>query len=162
MIHIRTFGSAFSLMALIQITGGCDGREGQVTMPAGEAALLPSPGLAADEAGVSGVPYGVAELLRGTAFQWGPAPFTSSNNYTDPTTIVSQIALARSRGHKLILNMTGGGHARYKTDGKFDMAKWLVVMNTYDTPAIKAAVSAGVADGTVIMNIVMDEPSVTD
>ena len=58
--------------------------------------------------------------------------------------------------------LTGGGHAGYKTDGKFDMAKWQAVMNTYDTPAIKAAVSDGVADGTLILNNVMDEPSVTD
>ena len=44
------------------------------------------------------------------------------------------------------------------TDGKFDLAKWRARMDTYNTPAIKQAVAAAVADGTIIGNSVMDEP----
>jgi hypothetical protein len=61
--------------------------------------------------------------------------------------------------------MTGGDHDQYKSviDGvyQFDMAKWRAKMNTYNTAEIKSAVAAGVADGTIVGNIVMDEPSNT-
>jgi hypothetical protein len=56
--------------------------------------------------------------------------------------------------------MTGGSHSRYKTNGKFDIRKWKARMNSYNTRQIKQAVARGVADGTVIMNTVMDEPSI--
>jgi hypothetical protein len=61
---------------------------------------------------------------------------------------------------RLILNMTGGRHERYKTNEKFDLAKWKARMDQYDTPAIKAAIAAGVADGTILLNSVVDEPNV--
>nr|MBA3445209.1 PKD domain-containing protein [Gemmatimonadales bacterium] len=51
-----------------------------------------------------------------------------------------------------------GSHDKYKTDGKFDLAKWQAVMDAYNTSAIKTAVAEGVADGTIVMNNVMDEP----
>ena len=86
--------------------------------------------------------------------------FSASTNYTDAHGIVKQINAARAMRHRLILNMTGGSHARYKSRGKFDFGKWKAVMNKYNTREIKAAVARGVADGTVIMNTVMDEPSV--
>jgi hypothetical protein len=44
------------------------------------------------------------------------------------------------------------------TNGVFDMAKWRARMDTYNTPTIKAAIAAAVADGTIIGNSVMDEP----
>jgi hypothetical protein len=89
-------------------------------------------------------------------------PFTASTNFTDPNGIVKQISAARNKGQRLILNMTGGSHSRYKTNGRFDYSKWKAVMNQFNTRAIKSAVAAGVSDGTVIMNTVMDEPSVKD
>jgi hypothetical protein len=54
--------------------------------------------------------------------------------------------------------MTGGARANYLTDGVFDMAKWKAKMDQYNTPAIRSAVAAAVADGTIIGNSVMDEP----
>jgi hypothetical protein len=41
------------------------------------------------------------------------------------------------------------------------MAKWKAKMNTFNTSTIKSAVAAAVADGTIVGNIVMDEPSNT-
>ena len=109
----------------------------------------------------AGIPFGPEGLwadytsLRSTAI-----PFTGSTNFTDARGIVKQINAARAKRQRLTLNMTGGGHHRYKTNGKFDLRKWKAVMNTYNTRAIKTAVRQGVADGTIIMNTVMDEPNV--
>jgi hypothetical protein len=75
--------------------------------------------------------------------------------------IIDRINAARSRGLRLILAMTGGAHANYKTGGAFDMIKWEAAMNTYNTPAIKAAVAEAVGDGTLVGNILMDEPANT-
>jgi hypothetical protein len=111
----------------------------------------------------SGLPFGPENLWRDSArIRWGPAPFTASFNYNDPGWLVKEIKLARSLNFRLLLNLTGGHHSRYKTDGKFDLAKWKARMDQYNTPEIKAAVARGVADGTIIMNSVMDEPNVPD
>jgi hypothetical protein len=94
--------------------------------------------------------------------KWGPAPFNASDDYTEPGRLVQQLAAARRLNLRMVLNMTGGRHELYKTDGKFDLAKWKARMDQYDSPAIKAAVAAGVADGTILLNIVIDEPNVKD
>jgi hypothetical protein len=108
-----------------------------------------------------GLPFGPENLWRDSArVRWGPAPFTASFNYNDPAWIVEEIEQARRMDFRVLLNMTGGKHIRYKTDNKFDLAKWKARMEEYNTPAIKAAVAAGVADGTIILNSVMDEPNV--
>ena len=56
--------------------------------------------------------------------------------------------------------MTGGSHSLYLTNGVFDLAKWKAKMDAYNTTAVKSAVAAAVADGTIIGNSVMDEPNV--
>jgi hypothetical protein len=60
----------------------------------------------------------------------------------------------------MFIQMTGG-HEPYLTNGVFDMAKWKATMDTYNTPTLKQAVAAAVADGTIIGNSVMDEPHVS-
>jgi len=105
-----------------------------------------------------GLPYGPFSLWSGyTTIAWGPAPFTSSINATDAYGIIRQINAARSKGQRLVLAMTGGSHSQYKTNGKFDLAKWKARMNTYNRADIKAAVAAGVADRTVTMNMMLDD-----
>jgi hypothetical protein len=86
--------------------------------------------------------------------------FNASITYTDAYGIVQAIDAARAMRQKLVLAMTGGKHSSYMEKGKFDLWKWKARMNTYKTPAIKAAVAAAVADGTVLGNTVMDEPEV--
>jgi len=107
-----------------------------------------------------GIPFGPFSLWSTSHLRpvVDPAPFTASTNFTDASGIVTQINAARALGHKLMLAMTGGAHSNYITNGRFDLAKWKATMNTFNTPAIKAAVAAGVADGTIIGNSVMDEP----
>ena len=106
----------------------------------------------------SGIPYGPFGLWDGVGFEWGPAPFTSSHDNTFANTIVSRINTARQRRQRLALAMTGGVSSTYKTNGKFDLAKWKNRMNTFKTSTIKNAVAAGVADGTILGNSIMDEP----
>jgi hypothetical protein len=107
----------------------------------------------------SGVPYGPAELWTDTVMSFGPAPFTMSMDHDRPANIITRIKKARAMGHRLILAMTGGKHSRYITDGKFDLDKWTATMDGFNTPEIRAAVGAAVADGTVLMANVMDEPN---
>jgi PKD repeat protein len=106
-----------------------------------------------------GIPFGIFGLWTSSTTQAsGVAGYTASYSYVAPSAIVSHIALARAKGLRLVLPMTGGSHDRYKTDGVFDMAKWQAAMNAYDTPVIRGAIAEGVADGTIVGNSVMDEP----
>jgi hypothetical protein len=77
-----------------------------------------------------------------------------------PSNIVSRLGAARAVKAGLMLNMTGGNHEKYMTDGVFDYAKWKAAMDAYNTPTIRQAIAAAVADGTIVGNSVMDEPHV--
>ncbi len=160
---------ALPLLAFALVLSACDGSD-RLLAPdpaiSRQAGPRPSESVMSIEAlaasGYTGIPFGATGLFTDQAtLRWGPAPFTSSNNYTQPSTIVLQLGSAATLGHKLILNMTGGSHERYKTAGKFDFAKWKAVMNGYDTQSIKDAVRTAVDDGVIIMNSVMDEPQLT-
>jgi plastocyanin len=107
-----------------------------------------------------GIPFGLHNLwtTATTTQSSGVAAYSSSQDYVAPGELVGHIAAARARGIRLVLVMTGRAHDRYKTDGVFDQAKWEAAMDAFDTPAIRDAVAAGVADGTIIGNSVMDEP----
>ena len=105
-----------------------------------------------------GVPFGPFALWTdGQRIQTAVA-FTGSQDYTSPETVIPTIANARAAGHRLILVLTGGGAAEYSTNGKFDLAKWKRRMDQYATTPIRDAIAAGVADGTVLGNSLMDEP----
>jgi hypothetical protein len=107
-----------------------------------------------------GVPFGLDGIwTSATATRSsGIAAFTASRDYEAPGELISHIAAARTHGIRLLLLLTGGSHDRYKTNGVFDMAKWKAAVNAFDTPSIRDAIAAGVADGTIIGNSVMDEP----
>lgn len=107
----------------------------------------------------SGIPFGPFGLwTTATSVEWGPKPFTGSHNFTSASNIITQISAARNMGQRLLLAMTGGPSKNYLTNGKFDLSKWKNKMNSFNTTAIRNAVAAGVADGTIIGNAVMDEP----
>jgi hypothetical protein len=72
--------------------------------------------------------------------------------------IIERLNIARSRKIRMAVNFTGGAHSQYLTDGVFDMAKWKAKLNTFNTPEIRDAVAAAVADGTLIGAITLDEP----
>lgn len=113
-----------------------------------------------------GLPFGPYRLLSSTT---ETAPFTLSANFNSPSTIVTQIANARSKGVKIMLAMTGGSHSAQNPgcclsviNGvlQFDHAKWSATLATFNTATIRDAIAKGVADGTILGATVMDEPYV--
>ena len=120
------------------------------------ATLNPVPNLAASA--YTGIPFGPFALWKLSALKWGPEPFTASHNFASADSLVAQINAARAKKQRLVVAMTGGGTDRYTTDGQFDMAKWKAVMNTYKQSALKKTVAAAVSDGTIIGNLLIDEP----
>jgi hypothetical protein len=114
----------------------------------------------------SGLPFGPYRLMGSTSTT---TPFTMSADFNSPSTIVTQISNARSRGVRIMLAMTGGAHKATNPgcclsviNGvlQFDRAKWDATLATFNTAAIRTAIAAGVADGTIIGATVMDEPYV--
>jgi hypothetical protein len=105
-----------------------------------------------------GVPFGPFALWDDAQPAASPVAFTGSQNYTSPQNVIAMIANARAIGHRLFLVLTGGAPSQYSTNGRFDLAKWKARVDQYNTAPIRAAVAAGVADGTVIGNSIMDEP----
>jgi hypothetical protein len=105
-----------------------------------------------------GVPFGPFALWDDGVLKPTAVAFTASQNYTSPDNVVRMIASARAAGQKLILVMTGGAPKEYSTNGAFDLAKWEARIDQYNTTPIRDAIAAGVADGTVLGNSLMDEP----
>jgi hypothetical protein len=105
-----------------------------------------------------GVPFGPFALWNDGVPRATAVAFTVSQNYTSPDNVVQMIASARAAGQKLILVLTGGAPKQYSTNGAFDLAKWEARIDQYNTAPIRDAIAAGVADGTVLGNSLMDEP----
>ncbi len=106
----------------------------------------------------TGIPFGPFGAWNGLAFNANTEVFTLDHQGYTPDNILDRISIARAHGVKQLPAMTGGARLNYLTNGVFDMAKWKAKMDLYNTPAIKAAVAAAVADGTILGNSVMDEP----
>jgi hypothetical protein len=144
---------SLTLVALATLFGASCGRD-SVAPGTSEAEPL-TPQLAVTYVGI---PYGPFGLWKMNTLQWGPKPFTASHNFINADTLVLQINAARNKGQRLIVAMAGGPSSRYTTAGQFDMAKWKSVMNTYNKSSLKTAVAAAVTDGTIIGDMLIDEP----
>jgi hypothetical protein len=105
-----------------------------------------------------GVPFGPYGMWDGDALMPNTEMFNSSIQSYTPGNIIDRLAVARQRKMRVMLALTGGARAQYLTNGIFDYAKWRNRMDGYDTPAIRQAIAAAVADGVIIGNSVMDEP----
>jgi hypothetical protein len=106
----------------------------------------------------AGIPFGPSGMTGGSM---EVVPFTMTLRGVTPASIVATLREARSVRTRLILNMTGGKHEKYMTDGAFDYAKWVAAMDLYKSDAIRDAIAQAVADGTIVGNSVMDEPHVS-
>jgi hypothetical protein len=107
-----------------------------------------------------GVPFGPHGLWASyKQMNKGYELFNASVNSDSPSGLITRINAARQAKQHLFLVMAGGAHSRYITRGKFDLAKWKRRMDAYRTPAIKAAIRAAVADGTVLGDDIIDEPN---
>lgn len=111
--------------------------------------------------GRSGVPFGAFGASERGVSRSNTDEFTLTIGSVEPDELVQRLQSLRAAKHQLLLAMTGGSHANYKSDGVFDFDKWKARMDRYDTPDIKAAVAAAVANGTIVGNSVMDEPQNT-
>jgi hypothetical protein len=138
--------SAGSFRVIATVAGLADTSTVTVTVPLGSGTSV-------------GVPFGPYGLwASSTALNGNAGPFGTSLNYSDASTIVAQIDAARTKGQKLIINMTACCRSEYLTNGSFDLAKWKLRQDRFNTAAIKAAIAAGVQDGTVIGAKLLDEP----
>jgi hypothetical protein len=109
----------------------------------------------------SGIPYGPTALWATTTTLKGPGPFNASVDNTVANATIARINAARQLRQHLVVAMTGGLASEMKTAGKFDLRKWKARMNTFNTLALKQAVAAAVADGTIVGNKLIDEPETT-
>jgi PKD repeat protein len=106
-----------------------------------------------------GIPFGPRNFWNSSSTTYEAfGVFTASMGTLSSSNIVSRITAARAAGTSLVLQMTGGSPVNYTTNNAFDFNKWKAKMDTYNTTAIKAAVAAGVADGTVLGADMLDEP----
>jgi hypothetical protein len=154
----------FKVIARDSVTSLADTAQLTVTVPTAPSSSTPPPTTTTPTTGVAGgIPFGPFNLLDAiqTSSYGSTGPFTMSMDPYTATNIVTRINDARARGMRLMIAMTSGKHANYRTDGVFDITKWQAKMDTYNTPEIKRAIAAGVADGTIIGNEVMDEPQNT-
>jgi hypothetical protein len=172
-----TAGDSVAVSAVFTATGGTVTSNGLYTAgsTAGSYRVIATSGGRADTSAVTitvplgsgsptGIPYGPWAAWDGTSLKPNTEVFTASTGSVNADNILARIEAARSKRVKLIIAMTGGAHENYMSiiDGvhKFDINKWKAKMNTFNTAAIKTAVAAAIADGTIIGNSVMDEPHV--
>ena len=99
-----------------------------------------------------------------------PGPYGACAVGVKPGTVAAIIAAHRAAGTRIMLLLNGGHHRRYRVREpesrwrdkgylqRFSTRNWKDSLARYDSPAIRAAIDSGVADGTVIGHAVMDEP----
>jgi hypothetical protein len=155
----REYGTNVFRIGRARIEWSANGRVDQVRIYNRELTGTEVIALRDETIGGTGVPFGPSDLFSGAGDLRTPAPFTWTTDNTGPSDIVDLINTARVNEKKLTLVMTGGGHDNYITNAKFDMAKWKARQNLFNTQAIKDAVAAGVADGTIPFAVLMDEPN---
>lgn len=106
-----------------------------------------------------GVPYGEFGLFADNkTLKAYTEPFNMSQSSVDPGGVCLRISAARQLKVRLVTTIGAGGHSQYLTGGKFDFPKWKSIVIKYNTSANRTCMASGVSDGTVIGNILMDEP----
>jgi hypothetical protein len=166
-----TTGDSIAVAVVFSANGGTVTQGGLFTAgsTAGTFRVIANAGSLADTSSVTitatlgsvitlGVPFGPFASWNETSFKPNTESFNLSHQGFTPANILTRLEVARTAHVAQLLALTGGARSNYLTDGVFDMAKWKAKMDLYNTAAIKAAVAAAVADGTVIGNSVMDEP----
>src|SRR3954469_214302 len=170
-----TTGDSVPVSVVFKATGGTVTAGGLFTAgeTAGNYRIIATAGALADTSAITvssplgsgtptGIPFGPYDSWSGdTSLEPNTGVFTATIGTLNATNIIARLDVARQNHKHMVLAMTGGSHWNYLTNEVFDLAKWQAKMETYNTPAIKAAVAAAVADGTIIGNSVMDEPNVS-
>jgi hypothetical protein len=103
--------------------------------------------------GDAGIPFG----LFGMAGRELVAPYTSAMQQARPDHILADLAAAKSRGARIVVNFAGGG-AKYTDAGRrLDLDLWKARLDRFRPMA--AQLNAYVADGTLLGVMILDEPS---
>lgn len=149
--------TAGSFKVIASSSGLADTSLVTLTLPA-----PPSPPAPTAPSGTGGgIPFGPFAAWEGSSLKANTGTFSLTVTSVTPGNIIAKISEARATRTKLLVAMTGGAHDNYLSGGVFDRGKWDTRMNSFNSPAIKSAVAGAVADGTIIGNVVMDEPNVS-
>ncbi|MEP7176877.1 MAG: hypothetical protein ABI860_10045 [Gemmatimonadales bacterium] len=99
-----------------------------------------------------GIPYG----LFGMSGRKLVDPYTSASQAGQPDSILLDLAAAKARGARIVVNFAGGAANVKDADGHFDYGVWQARVDRY--LPILDDLNAYVADGTLLAFLVIDEP----
>jgi hypothetical protein len=109
----------------------------------------------------SSFPYGPFDLFPSMSGPVVPG-FGGTVSWASPSNIIGLLGSMRTNRVSGFLKMTGNSHSTYITNSQFDISKWKTATAAYDTPAIRTAIAAAVADGTLLGYSMIDEPNHSD
>jgi hypothetical protein len=154
--------ASLTLAAGLLVAGYAPGSLPGVTVPSAAATLssasLPAIlGRGAAKAGRSAledIPFG----LFGMPGRNLTPPFTSSMEQAQPRVILDDLAAAKARGARLVVNFAGGGKGFTDPAGHFDLDGWKARVNRF--LPIAGKLNAYAADGTLYALLIIDVPHV--
>lgn len=127
------------------LAGGTLSASGRVTVPE------------AGGGGGGGIPYG----LFGMTGRKLVDPYTSAMQAAQPDSILLDLAAARARGARIVVNFTGGATTNLTDSaGHFDYGRWKARLDRF-LPAVDQ-LNGYVADGTLLAYLMIDEPFATN
>jgi hypothetical protein len=98
-----------------------------------------------------GIGFGMANM-PGSALN---SIHNSSMQGLEPSWLMAELAIARSKGARLILKMVGGPDDRIKNaDGTFSLTKWKALVYRFKALSLTSYIN----DGTLMGNFLIDEP----
>jgi hypothetical protein len=102
-----------------------------------------------------GIPFG----LFGMKGRKLVDPYTSAVQPAKPEAILGDLAAARARGARIVVNFAGGGAGGgpVGAEGRFDFDTWKAKVDRFRP--IAGQLNGYVADGTLFANLIIDEPS---
>jgi hypothetical protein len=102
----------------------------------------------------AGIPFGLFGMKGRDLVD----PFTSAVQPAKPQAILSDLAAARARGARIVVNFAGsGGGGPVDAYGHFDYNEWKAKVDRFRP--IAGQLNGYVADGTLFANLIIDEPS---
>ena len=108
----------------------------------------------ADESASEGIPFGIFGL---TGRKLVP-PFTAAMQLAQPEAILKDLAAAKARDARIIVNFVGGDKKVTDGGGHFDYNAWKSRVDRFRPMA--GQLNAYVADGTLYAALIIDEPFV--
>jgi hypothetical protein len=102
-----------------------------------------------------GIPFGLFGMKGRNLVD----PYTSAVQPAKPEAILGDLAAARARGARIVVNFAGGGARGGPVDpsGRFDYDSWKALVDRFRP--IADQLNGYVADGTLFANLIIDEPS---